>query len=106
MEYALKTRADNSRMKSILNTAKIRLHRRISGYTLKDNNSTIRDEHEISDIAWNEHARVSLQRIAKIARNGIPETRKPLVGHLKDGKNPGHEYLIKRRIKWCISTKS
>ncbi|XP_044754993.1 uncharacterized protein LOC123313947 [Coccinella septempunctata] len=90
MTYAIETRADNKRTKSILRTTEMKILITISGYTLRDRkrNTAILEECQIQDIVkwgkarrryWNNHvSRMNTGRIAKIARDGIPNTRRPI----------------------------
>ncbi|XP_044760904.1 uncharacterized protein LOC123318360 [Coccinella septempunctata] len=90
MTYAIETRADNKRTKSILRTTEMKILRTISGYTLRDRkrNTAILEECQVQDIVkwgrarrryWNNHnSRMNAERIAKIARDGIPNTRRPI----------------------------
>ncbi|XP_045465000.1 uncharacterized protein LOC123674152 [Harmonia axyridis] len=90
LTYATETRADNQKTKNIIRTTEMKILRNISGYTLRDRkrNTDIRHECQVEDIvrwgrkrrrAWNDHVdRMTTGRLAKIARDGIPRTRRPL----------------------------
>ncbi|XP_044753795.1 uncharacterized protein LOC123313132 [Coccinella septempunctata] len=90
LTYAIETRADNKKTKNIIRTTEVKILRNISGYTLRDRkrNTDIRHECQVEDIvrwgrtrrrAWNDHVdRMTTGRLAKIARDGIPRTRRPL----------------------------
>ncbi|XP_045466583.1 uncharacterized protein LOC123675283 [Harmonia axyridis] len=85
MTYGIETRAHNKKTKSILRTTEMKILRTISdGYTLRDRkrNTAIREECQTRDIfKWgrNDHvSRMDAGRIARIARDGIPGTRRPI----------------------------
>ncbi|XP_050457558.1 uncharacterized protein LOC126854663 [Cataglyphis hispanica] len=90
MTYAAETRADIRKTKSMVRTTEMRTLRAIAGYTLRDRvpNVTIRETCGVQDIirwarqrrrGWNEHvSRIGEERMARIARDGKPSSRKPL----------------------------
>ena len=89
MTYAAETRADTAETKRMLRTNEMKVLRTITGNTLRDQRRSqdIRNECEIDDVVrwtrarrryWNEHVtRMGAERLAKIARNGKPATKRP-----------------------------
>ena len=85
MTYAIETRADSVRTKSLLRTSEMKVLRNISGKTLRDRvrNTEIRRICEVEDIVrwgrqrrrfWNEHvSRMDQSRVVRIARDSIPQ---------------------------------
>ncbi|XP_055385812.1 uncharacterized protein LOC129614885 [Condylostylus longicornis] len=90
MTYAVETRADTAKTEQILRRTEMKTLRQICGYTLRDKirNEDIRSTCEIQDVVrwtrcrrrnWRDHVnRMSENRIAKIAMNNRPSTRRPV----------------------------
>lgn len=90
MTYGIETRADNQVTKNALRTAEMKILRNALGFTLRDRkrNEEIRNICGVQDIVrwgrnrrrlWNSHVdRMNEERIAKIARDGTPGTRRPI----------------------------
>ncbi|XP_044755012.1 uncharacterized protein LOC123313965 [Coccinella septempunctata] len=90
MTYAAETRAETAETKRMARTNEMRVLRAITGNTLRDQRRSdeIRKECQTEDVVrwtrarrrfWNEHvSRMSSDRIAKIARNGRPASKRPV----------------------------
>lgn len=90
MTYAAETRADTKKTKSMARTTEMWTLRAITGHTLRDRvlSTAIREACDVPDIVrwmrqrrreWNDHvSRMGEERMARIARDGKPSSRRPL----------------------------